>query len=94
MRAAVCYGFGQSLVIEDLALREVDDHEVHIQIKACAVCHSDVSFIEGAWGGDLPAVFGHEAAGIIINKGSKVTEYETGDHVIVTLIKACGSCIS
>ena len=29
------------------------------------ICHSDIHYMEGAWGGTLPAVFGHEAAGVV-----------------------------
>jgi Zn-dependent alcohol dehydrogenase len=42
----------------------------------------------------LPAVYGHEAAGVITATGEGVTGYSTGDHVIVTLIRACGTCPS
>ena len=38
--------------------------EIKVKIAACAICHSDIHFMEGAWGGDLPAVYGHEAAGV------------------------------
>lgn len=61
-------------------------------LSACAICHSDISFADGAWGGSLPAVYGHEAAGHITALGDGVRGYQTGDTVIVTLIRACGTC--
>ncbi len=61
-------------------------------MTACAVCHSDIHFAEGAWGGALPAVYGHEAAGVVESVGAEVTAVAVGDHVVVSLIRSCGSC--
>ncbi len=94
MKAAVCREFGGSLTIEEITLRETRQEEVLVKILACAVCHSDISFMEGAWGGDLPAVYGHEAAGEIVEIGEGVKDYRVGDKVLVTLIRSCSECIS
>ena len=92
MRAAVCRTFGQPLVIEEVALRDLHPTDVHVEIASCAVCHSDIHFAEGAWGGYLPAVFGHEAAGVVAAVGAEVSDVAVGDHVVVTLIRSCGTC--
>lgn len=92
MKAAVCREFGQPLVIEDVMLGEVGPGDVQVDVAACAVCHSDIHYAEGAWGGYLPAVYGHEAAGVITAVGSEVTDVAVGDHVVVTLIRSCGDC--
>ena len=63
IRAAVCNAFGELLSVESLTLRAPGPGEVEVTLEACAICHSDISYAEGAWGGDLPAVYGHEAAG-------------------------------
>ncbi len=63
MRAAVCREFGEPLVIEDLCLDPVGPDDVRVAIAACAICHSDIHYADGSWGGPLPAVYGHEAAG-------------------------------
>ena len=93
MRAAVCRSFGSPLVIEELTLGELGPTDVHVDIAACAVCHSDIHYAEGAWGGTLPAVYGHEAAGSVVAIGSAVTDVAVGDHVVVTLIRSCGECV-
>ena len=72
--------------------RPVRPGEIKVKIAACAICHSDIHFMEGAWGGDLPAVFGHEAAGVVESVGAGVTRVKPGDHVVVTLIRSCGHC--
>jgi len=92
MKAAVCRTFGAPLRIEQVDLDGPGPGEVRIDVAACAICHSDVSFVDGSWGGELPAIYGHEAAGTITNVGSGVTDLAVGDHVIATLIRSCGSC--
>jgi len=92
MKAAVCREFAKPLVIEDVQLAEPNAHDVKVKLKACSICHSDVSFADGIWGGQLPAVYGHEGAGVIEAVGAGVKDYAIGDHVIVTLIRHCGEC--
>lgn len=92
MRAAVCRTFGADLEIEAVSLRPLGSEDVHVDVAACAVCHSDIHYAEGAWGGFLPAVYGHEAAGTVLAVGSDVTDVAEGDRVVVTLIRSCGEC--
>ena len=94
MLAAVCRGFGRPLAIEEVVLDPPGPGEVEVEVAACAVCHSDILYADGAWGGTLPAVYGHEAAGVVRAVGSGVTEVRPGDHVVVTLIRSCGHCPS
>jgi S-(hydroxymethyl)glutathione dehydrogenase / alcohol dehydrogenase len=91
-RAAVCREFGKPLVIEEVELAEPAAGEIRVKMAACAICHSDVFFMDGAWGGALPAVFGHEAAGVVEKTGPGVANVRVGDHVVVTLIRSCGHC--
>jgi Zn-dependent alcohol dehydrogenase len=92
MKAAMCREFGKPLVIEDVELAPPGPGEIRVRIAACAICHSDIHYAEGAWGGDLPAVYGHEAAGIVEETGPGVATLQRGDHVVVTLIRSCGHC--
>ncbi len=94
IKAAVCREFGAPLTIEDIQIRAPEAGEVEVTLDACAICHSDISYADGAWGGVLPAVYGHEAAGIVTGVGTGVTSVAAGDSVVVTLIRACGSCPS
>ena len=91
-RAAVCRAFGAPLAIETIELDPPGPGEVLIETAACAICHSDISFIDGAWGGDLPAVYGHEAAGVVQAVGPAASRLTPGDHVVATLIRNCGFC--
>lgn len=92
MRAALCRAFGQPLTIEEVVLRPPGPGEVEVEVAAVAICHSDILFAEGAWGGHLPAVYGHEAAGRVRAVGPGVEGFAPGDAVVVTMIRACGTC--
>lgn len=94
IKAAVCHTFGKPLTIDTVELRAPVMGEVEVTLKACAICHSDISFAEGGWGGTLPAVYGHEAAGHVTGLGAGVKGVTIGDPVVVTLIRACGACPS
>ncbi len=94
IKAAVCRAFNEPLVIEDVQLAPPGTGEVEVTLDAVAICHSDISYASGAWGGFLPAVYGHEAAGIISAVGDANEGFKVGDAVVVTLIRACGSCPS
>ncbi len=94
IKAAVCHAFGEDLTVEDILIRPPQIGEIEVTLDACAICHSDISFRDGAWGGQLPAVFGHEAAGRVTAIGDGVHGLAEGDAVVVTLIRACGSCPS
>ncbi|MEM7546983.1 MAG: Zn-dependent alcohol dehydrogenase [Pseudomonadota bacterium] len=92
MKAAVNRAFKTPLTIEDVTLAPPGPGEVEIRTRACAICHSDIMFIDGGWGGDLPAIWGHEAAGEVTAVGEGVTDVAPGDRVIATLIRSCGTC--
>ena len=91
IKAAVCHAFGAPLTIEDVELRAPRGGEIEVKLDAVAICHSDISFADGAWGGSLPAVYGHEAAGRVTAVGDGVS-VPVGASVVVTLIRACGTC--
>ncbi|MDA7964648.1 zinc-binding dehydrogenase, partial [Ruegeria sp.] len=94
IKAAVCRAFGEPLVIEDVQIAPPGPGEVEVTLDAVAICHSDITYATGAWGGFLPAVYGHEAAGIITATGDNPGDFSVGDSVVVTLIRACGTCPS
>ena len=91
-KAAVCRAYGAPLTIETVELAEPGPGEVLIRTAACAICHSDIFYMDGAWGGELPAVYGHEAAGVVEAVGPGVKRLKPGDHVVATLIRNCGFC--
>lgn len=92
MKAAVLTQAGNPLTIEDLVIDTPGPHEVLIRTAACGLCHSDLHFIDGAYPHAVPAVPGHEAAGIVEAVGSEVRTVKVGDAVITCLSAFCGHC--
>jgi len=92
MKAAVLREVNKPLVIEDVQIGKPGPHEVLIRTAACGVCHSDLHFMEGKYPYPLPAVLGHEAAGVVEQVGSEVRTVKVGDHVITCLSAFCGHC--
>lgn len=92
MRAAVFVGPGRDLELHDLELDPPRHDEVRVEISGCAICQSDMSFFDGHWQSEAPAVFGHEAVGRVVDVGSAVTSVVPGDTVSVSLVRSCGTC--
>jgi S-(hydroxymethyl)glutathione dehydrogenase / alcohol dehydrogenase len=92
MKAAVLVQPGSPLEIEDVVISKPGPHEVLIRTAACGLCHSDLHFIDGAYPHPLPAIPGHEAAGIVEAVGSEVRTVKVGDAVVSCLSAFCGHC--
>jgi len=92
VKAAVCREFGAPLVIEEIEVSPPGPGEVRVTVKACAICHSDIMLAEGSWGGVLPGIYGHEAAGEVESVGEGVDTVAVGDRVVISLIRSCGRC--
>ena len=92
MKAAVLRQVRTPLQIEDVQINKPGPHEVLIRTAAAGVCHSDLHFVEGLYPHPLPAVLGHESAGVVEQIGSEVRTVKVGDHVITCLSAFCGHC--
>ena len=96
IRAAVCRAFGEPLSIETLRLAPPQGSEIRVRVRASSICHSDITYMDGGWGGEdaLPAVFGHELAGVVTDLGPAVPPggIGVGDRVLVSLLRSCGHC--
>jgi NDMA-dependent alcohol dehydrogenase len=92
VRAAVLREVGQPLGLEDVELAAPGPGEVEVRLAASGVCHSDWNVVTGATPNPLPAVLGHEGAGVVEAIGEGVTTLAEGDHVILSWLPACGRC--
>jgi S-(hydroxymethyl)glutathione dehydrogenase/alcohol dehydrogenase len=92
MKAAVLVEAGKPLEIEDVTISKPGPHEVLIRTAACGLCHSDLHFIDGSYPHPLPAIPGHEAAGIVEAVGNEVRTVAVGDAVVSCLSAFCGHC--
>jgi len=93
MKAAVFYGAGQPLKIEDVPTPEIGPEDALIKIAACGVCHTDLHYLEGVpTFKKPPLILGHEASGIVTKVGEKVTNVKENDRVLIPPVLTCGSC--
>ena len=91
-KAVVCREWNKPVVVEEIQVESPRRGEVMVQIKACGVCHSDLSGTNGTIPLPPPTVLGHEAAGIIAEVGEGVTDIAVGDTVVISWVPMCGKC--
>ncbi|MGY2129512.1 zinc-binding dehydrogenase [Blastococcus sp. SYSU DS0617] len=95
MRAQRFYKATGEWAIEDVPIPEPGPGQVLIKVAYCGICHSDLSLIDGVFGGmGTPDVItqGHEASGTIAALGPGVTGWSVGDRVIPAAGRPCGQC--
>lgn len=94
-RAAFFVEPKKPLVIKEIDFPDPGPDEVLIKIRAVGVCHTDLATIDGEFPPPplMPAILGHEIAGIVYKKGSAVRNLNEGDKVLVSwLWYTCGKC--
>ena len=93
MKAVRLVEIGKPLEMQDIPVPKFGENDVLVEIKAAGICHSDVHYRAGVSPvGPLPQTLGHEIAGIIREKGSKVKDLEEGDRVCIHYLLSCGRC--
>lgn len=95
IKAAVVHEFNQPVSIEDVGLDDPKNDEVLVKMVATGMCHADIIATKFQMV-PLPAVLGHEGAGIVEKVGPGVTNVAVGDHVILTVASfgECDLCLS
>ena len=89
--AALATTPGGDFSIQAVELDEPRADEVRVRIAAVGVCHTDLVARDGAMPFTLPAVLGHEGAGVVDAVGVSVTKVKAGDRVAMTF-RSCGTC--
>ncbi|MGB5315442.1 MAG: NAD(P)-dependent alcohol dehydrogenase [Robiginitalea sp.] len=79
-----------------ISRRATGKRDVHIEILYCGVCHSDIHTARNEWlNSTYPVVPGHEIIGRVLEVGSRVRRFKTGDLVGVgCMVDSCGECHS
>ncbi|UZW53919.1 NAD(P)-dependent alcohol dehydrogenase [Sphingobium sp. JS3065] len=77
--------------LADLQLDEPRADEILVRIAAVGLCHTDLVARDQILPVPLPAVFGHEGAGVVVRVGANVSKVAEGDHVVLTF-RSCGVC--
>ncbi|MDV3130400.1 NDMA-dependent alcohol dehydrogenase [Mycobacterium sp. 21AC1] len=91
-KGALLWELNSPFKVDEIDLGDPVADEVQIQMHASGMCHSDYHITTGATPIGLPALGGHEGAGVVTKVGKNVTGIEEGDHVILAFIPACGEC--
>ena len=92
-KAAVAWGPGEPLKMEEVDVELPKKGEVLVRIVATGVCHTDAFTLSGDDPeGVFPSILGHEGGGIVEMVGEGVTSVEVGDHVIPLYTAECGEC--
>ena len=88
---AIVSSKGAPFSLQHVNLEEPGVDEVLVRIVASGVCHTDAIAVRGELPVQLPAVLGHEGAGIVERVGAAVSEVVPGDHVVIGF-SSCGHC--
>jgi alcohol dehydrogenase, propanol-preferring len=84
----------QPLKMAEVPEPAVGDREILVKVSACGVCHTELDEIEGRTPPPkLPVIPGHQAVGIIVDRGKRARKFATGERVGIGWINsACGHC--
>lgn len=92
MKAAVLNSTPGKLSVETIEIGDPGPGEVRVKIAASGLCHTDWETMHGFQPINLPAVIGHEGAGVVDAVGPGVTRVKVGDHVVCSWSPNCGHC--
>ena len=93
VQAAVLHQVGEPLEIETVEIDDPAPDEIRVELVGSGLCHSDLHVMGGYLPAvSLPAVLGHEAAGVVVEVGSQIQDVNIGDHVVAGINTHCGHC--
>ncbi len=78
--------------MENVELAEPKFGELRVKLVASGVCHTDAAALAQFIPLTLPAVLGHEGVGVVEAVGPGMSDFEVGDHVIMSY-PSCGCCV-
>jgi len=89
--AAILEEVDAPLQLHEVQIDTPREHEVLVRMRGVGICHTDVSAAHGVIPLALPAVLGHEGAGVVEAVGAGVESLAVGDHVALSF-DHCGEC--
>src|ERR1700739_4531180 len=91
-KGALLWELSSPFKVDEIDVGDPVVDEVQIRVHPAGMCHSDYHLVKGNTPIALPALGGHEGAGVVTKVGKGVTGVQEGDHVILAFIPACGEC--
>src|SRR3954469_24609666 len=92
VRGVISRSKKQPVELVDIVIPDPGPGEVVVDIIACGVCHTDLTYREGGINDEYPFLLGHEAAGTVESIGEGVTNVQVGDFVVLNWRAVCGQC--
>ncbi|MEW6110570.1 MAG: zinc-binding dehydrogenase [Thermodesulfobacteriota bacterium] len=94
MKAVVKYAKGKGLIeMREVPEPTIGPDDVLIEVKAVAVCGSDLHIFHDSHPYWPPVTLGHEFSGVLAQVGEAVKGWKVGDRVVSeTRTGACGAC--
>ncbi len=92
VRGVISREKGEPVEVVDIVIPDPGPGEVVVDITACGVCHTDLTYRDGGINDEFPFLLGHEAAGTVEAVGDGVTAVEPGDFVVLNWRAVCGQC--
>ena len=90
--AAVLRSYESRFAVEEVLLNTGPaDGEILVKIAGCGMCRTDLAVRRSAGRSPLPAVLGHEGAGVVVETGGPHTGLSNDDHVVLSF-DSCGRC--
>lgn len=77
--------------VRDLDLGPPGEGEVLVRMAGTGICHTDLICRDQWFEVPLPAVLGHEGAGVVADVGPGVSDVSRGDRVVLSF-DSCGCC--
>ena len=75
-------------------LKPEDTRSAIVKMTACGICGSDLHIYQGhGFSEETGYCIGHEAVGEVVDTGSGVSRFKTGDKVMISAAVGCGSCV-
>jgi len=91
IQAAVTDAKGAPFAVQTVEVDELRPEEVLVKVAAAGICHTDLIVRDQWYPVPLPAVLGHEGAGVVERVGANVAKVAAGDRVGMSF-DSCGAC--
>jgi S-(hydroxymethyl)mycothiol dehydrogenase len=92
VRGVISRKKGEPVELVDIVVPDPGPGEALVDVIACGVCHTDLTYRDGGINDEYPFLLGHEAAGTVEAVGPGVTSVAPGDFVILNWRAVCGQC--
>lgn len=92
VRGVISRKKGEPVELVDIVIPDPGPGEVVVDVAACGVCHTDLTYRDGGINDSYPFLLGHEAAGVVEAVGEGVTGVAPGDFVVLNWRAVCGRC--